>query len=155
MQNEERINGLENQVRTLKRIVYGFGCILVAGIVVGATNMQTVPDLIQAKKFEVVNDEGKVVAKLSATEDGGRFDIRNKDSKLVGGLIATEYGGMFSIRNKDGKPVAQIYPNIDGAGGLSINNNDGKAVVLLSNIKNVGGMLLILDNKGKTTSTLP
>ena len=49
MQNEERINGLENQVRTLKRIVYGFRCLLVTGLVVGATSLQTVPDLIQAK----------------------------------------------------------------------------------------------------------
>jgi len=38
MQNEERINGLETQVRTLKRVVYGFGCLFVAGIVVGATS---------------------------------------------------------------------------------------------------------------------
>ena len=42
MQNE--ITELRNQVRTLKRIVYGFGCLLVAGIVVGATSLQTVPD---------------------------------------------------------------------------------------------------------------
>ena len=40
MQNEERINGLETQVRTLKRIVYGFGCLLVAGVVVSATSVQ-------------------------------------------------------------------------------------------------------------------
>ena len=59
MQNEERINGLETQVRTLKRIVYGFGCLLVAGVVVSATSVQSVPDVIQAKRFEVVNDEGK------------------------------------------------------------------------------------------------
>ena len=52
MQNE--ITELRNQVRTLKRIVYGFGCLLVAGIVVGATSLQTVPDVIQAKKFEVI-----------------------------------------------------------------------------------------------------
>ena len=32
MQNE--ITELRNQVRTLKRIVYGFGCLLVAGVVV-------------------------------------------------------------------------------------------------------------------------
>ena len=62
MQNEERINGLETQVRTLKRIVYGFGCLLVAGIVVGATSLQTVPDVIQAKSFEAVNDVGNVLA---------------------------------------------------------------------------------------------
>jgi hypothetical protein len=34
MQNE--ITELRNQVRTLKRIVYGFGCLLVAGVVVAA-----------------------------------------------------------------------------------------------------------------------
>jgi len=50
MQNEERVTGLENQVKTLKRIVYGFGCLLVAGIVVAATSLQTVPDVIQAGK---------------------------------------------------------------------------------------------------------
>ena len=58
MQNDERINGLETQVRTLKRIVYGFGCLLVAGVVVSATSLQTVPDVFRAKQFEVVNDEG-------------------------------------------------------------------------------------------------
>ena len=63
MQNE--ITELRNQVRTLKRIVYGFGCLLVAGVVVSATSLQTVPDVIQAKKFEVVNGEGKVLVELS------------------------------------------------------------------------------------------
>ena len=66
MQNE--ITELRNQVRTLKRIVYGFGCLLVAGIVVGATTLQTVPDVIQAKRFEVVNEDGKTVAGLFADE---------------------------------------------------------------------------------------
>ena len=85
MQNEERINGLETQVRTLKRIVYGFGCLLVAGIVVGATSLQFVPDVIYAKKFEVVNDEGKVVVKMGASNDGGGLGIFNNDGKIVVG----------------------------------------------------------------------
>ena len=72
MQNEERINGLETQVRTLKRIVYGFGCLLVAGIVVGATTLQTVPDVIRAKVFQVVNDDGVVVASFKARNRGKR-----------------------------------------------------------------------------------
>ena len=36
MQNE--ITELRNQVRTLKRIVYGFGCVLVAGVVIAAAS---------------------------------------------------------------------------------------------------------------------
>ena len=73
MQNE--ITELRNQVRTLKRIVYGFGCLLVAGVVVGATNMQRVPTVIQAKKFEVVNNTGKVVSALHFDYAGGLFEI--------------------------------------------------------------------------------
>ena len=93
MQNEERINGLENQVRTLKRIVYGFGCLLVAGVVVSATSLQTVPDVIQAKKFEVVNDEGKVVASFYAYMGGGMLSFSNKDGGVVAGLGSDEVNG--------------------------------------------------------------
>lgn len=69
MQNE--INELRNQVRTLKRMLFGvFGVVIVGGLLAGTT-MQSVPDLIQAKKFEVVNDEGKTVVAFYALPDGG------------------------------------------------------------------------------------
>jgi len=132
MQNEERINGLETQVRTLKRIVYGFGCLLVAGIVVGATSLQTVPDLIQAKSFRVVNDEGKASVLISADEDGG----------------------MVGIFNKNGKPVVSMYAKADGCGGLNLSKKDGKSVVLISADAD-GGMLITLDDKGEVTSMTP
>jgi hypothetical protein len=100
MQNE--ITELRNQVRTLKRIVYGFGCLLVAGVVVGATSLQTVPDVIQAKKFEVLNGEGKVVAILSAHEEGGGLKNFNNAGKPVSLLSATEAGAEININNKHG-----------------------------------------------------
>jgi len=81
MQNEERINGLETQVRTLKRLVYGFGCLLVAGVVVGATSLQRVPNEIQAKQFEVVNDEGKKIVIIGKRDDGGGGGLATFDSK--------------------------------------------------------------------------
>jgi len=128
MQNE--ITELRNQVRTLKRIVYGFGCLLVAGVVVSATSLQTVPDVIEAKMFRVVNDEGKPVAGLYAGEDGGWLEIRNKDGKDVAGLRASADGGTLGIRNKDGKPVAGLFAT------------------------EKGGVLMTIDNKGEI-STLP
>ena len=108
MQNEDRINGLETQVRTLKRIVYGFGCLLVAGIVVGATSLQTVPDVIQAKKFEVMNNEGNKVAVLFATEYGGICVLKNNDRKRVGSIISTPGGGALIISNNKGEPTSSL-----------------------------------------------
>ena len=100
---ENEITELRNQVRTLKRIVYGFGCLLVAGIVVGATSLQTVPDLIQAKHFRVVNDEGKTAVLISADEDGGAVSIFNKNGKIIISMYAKAGGSTIGLTNKDEK----------------------------------------------------
>ena len=45
---QTEIDVLKAQVKTLKRMFYGFGCLLVAGIALAATSMQGGPDVIQA-----------------------------------------------------------------------------------------------------------
>ena len=110
MQNE--ITELRNQVRTLKRIVYGFGCVLVAGYAVG-TSMQTVPDVIQAKKFEVVNDEGKVIVKLG---------------NLVGGGVDN---GILVTRNSKGQTLVELGVIEGGNGADRTQNGKGQTLVEL------------------------
>ena len=110
MQNEERIAVLELQYRTMKRIVLGVAWVIslnfaicsliIVGYFVSTTN---VPDVIQTKKFEVLNDEGKTVVALATTKDGGVLRILNKDGKTVVGFGADADGGYFDILNKDGK----------------------------------------------------
>ena len=153
MQNE--ITYLRNQVRTLKRIVYGFGCLFVAGIVVGATSLQTVPDVIQAKKFEVVNDEGKVVASFYANMGGGMLSFSNKDGEVVAGLGSDEVngGGVLGINNKDGKIVAGIYADENG-GVARVLNNKFTEVVQIDVDKNGDGQLRIFDREGKQFARL-
>ena len=155
MQNE--ITELRNQVRTLKRIVYGFGCLLVAGIVVGATSLQTVPDVIQAKQFDVVNDEGKVVAGMSGQfADGGMLIVANKDGELVATLGANTDGGVLMIANKDGKLVAQIRVDTDGGGGdgmLMVANKDENPVATLVATP-YGGMLGIFNREGQSVAQI-
>ena len=156
MQNEERINGLETQVRTLKRIVYGFGCLFVAGVVVSATSLQTVPDVIQAKKFEVVNGDEKVVASFYASMGGGMLSFSNKDGKVVAGLGSDEVngGGVLGINNKDGKTVAGIYADENG-GVARVLNNKFTEVVQIGADANGDGLMKTSDNKGQTTSRIP
>ena len=175
MQNE--ITELRNQVRTLKRIVYGFGCLLVAGVVVGATSLQTVPDVIQAKKFQVVTDEGKVIVGLGYGGGGGLLrifnqygkqfavlglrgegegglGISNKDGVEVAALLAYEDLGMLGIYNKDGEPVAGIDAT-PGGGELHIFNKDWKRVVAIGADANGDGLMTTHDSKGVVTSRSP
>ena len=156
MQNEERINCLETQVRTLKRIVYGFGCLLVAGIVVGATSLQFVPDVIYAKKFEVVNDEGKSVVLIGADEDGGVLGIFNKDLKLVT-VIGTgkDADGVLDIRSKEGKKIASISVDNYGNGMFTIFNKNKNPIARIQTEADLCGHFRTFNNKGETTSSLP
>ena len=155
MQNEERINGLENQVRTLKRIVYGFGCLLVAGVIVSATSLQTVPDVIQAKKFEVVNDEGKVVASFYPSMGGGMLSFSNKDGEVVAGLGSDEVngGGVLGINNKEGKRVAGIHADENGGVARVFNNKFTEVAGIRATPD--GGVLGLFNNEGEVTSTNP
>ena len=154
MQNE--ITELRNQVRTLKRIVYGFGCLLVAGVIVSATSVQTVPDVIQAKKFEVVNDEGKVVASFYANMGGGMLSFSNKDGEVVAGLGSDEVngGGVLGINNKDGKIVAGIFANENG-GVARVLNNKFTEVVRIDVDNNGYGEIKVTNSEGEDVSEAP
>ncbi|MDP7005324.1 MAG: hypothetical protein QF718_03845 [Phycisphaerales bacterium] len=122
MQNEERINGLETQVRTLKRIVYGFGCLLVAGVVVSATTLQTVPDVIQAKSFEVISENGKPVVVLNShLLDTGESDVNER----------VYYGSMSSLNSKGGTLVTLGSNNCTGTGQIATLNGYGRLLVKL------------------------
>lgn len=71
MTEEVRIKMLEGQVRNLRRITYVSGLILAAGLVLAATGVQRVPDVMQAKKFEVINANGQVVVQMASNATGG------------------------------------------------------------------------------------
>ena len=57
LENQLRIQ--QSQVRRQRRWNIALGAVVVVGGLMAATGVRSVPDVIQAKKFEVVNDEGK------------------------------------------------------------------------------------------------
>ena len=145
MQNE--INELRNQVRTLKRMLFGvFGVVVVGGLL-AATSLQSVPDIIQAKKFEVVNGDGKRVVTISADEIGGAFVVLNNDEKPVVGVLSNAEGGSFSVYNKDGTPAFGMITKANG-GQLGIANKDGLPAALIFADADGGGVIVTTDSNG-------
>ena len=108
MQNE--LNGLRNQVRTLKRMLFGvFGLVVVGGLL-AATTLQSVPDVIRAKQFQVVNDEGTVIVEIGATADGGQLRVRNKDGKQVAAIFADANGdGLMTTHDSKGVVTSRSF----------------------------------------------
>ena len=129
MQNEERINGLETQVRTLKRIVYGFGCLLVAGVVVSATSLQSVLPIVKAKQFQVVNESGVVTALITndKSNNGGLwlYDSKGTPSiKITGGF---GMGTGLTVLNEQQNKVVNIFDGTMLGGWIMLNDEDGEA----------------------------
>jgi hypothetical protein len=155
MSTDTRIESLETQVRTLKRMLFGvFGLVVVGGLL-AATSLQSVPDVIRAKQFEVVNDEVKVVASFYANMGGGMLSFSNKDGEVVVGLGSDEVngGGVLGINNKDGKIVAGIYADENGGVARVFNNKFTEVAGIRATPD--GGVLGLFNNEGKLTSLLP
>ena len=151
MQNE--ITELRNQVRTLQRIVYGFGCLLVAGLVIGATSLQTVPDVIQAKRFEVLSDDGNAVVVL----DSLILELEVPLNEEV------HYGTITTLNSKGGTLVTLGANLCFGTGQLLTMNANGRLLVKIGaefqkrryGVVGNGGLVETYQENGTLTSYSP
>ncbi len=94
MPTDPRITTLETQVRTLKKLlVAAFGTAALAGLL-AATSLQNIPEVVQARKFQVVNANGQVVAQMGAT-NSGTGEVLTWDTKNIIAVMNTG----FSTKN--------------------------------------------------------
>ena len=160
MITDTRIESLETQVRTLKRMLFGvFGLVVVAGLL-AATSLQSVPDVIQAKSFKVMNDEGVPVAILGEYEGWGVLSIHDKKGKPVARLRAANYvphdgapevgGGLLNIFNKDSQSVVHVGVDKDGNGVVETQSGKGQTLVELGATTDGSGMVVTENGKGGT-----
>jgi hypothetical protein len=59
------------------------GLVLVIGISLGAVTMPSVTDVLQARRFEVVDETGRVVVAAHATAVGGRLEVVSNIGRQV------------------------------------------------------------------------
>ena len=78
-----RLTILERHVCCYQRLTLALGLVLVIGISLGAVTMPSVADVLQAKRFEVVDEAGKVVVAAYATAVGGRLEVASNIGRQV------------------------------------------------------------------------
>ena len=157
MLNEDRITVLETQVRTLKRIVCLVCSLLVAGVIVSATSMQTVPNLIQAKSIEVVNDDGTTLVRMGVTKNGqGMIRTMNAEGEDLVRLGVTISGkGIVRTMNGMGQELVQLGVNTKGQGIVKTMNGMGQPLVRLGVDNTDQGTVWTYNKDGNTTASLP
>lgn len=66
MSIEQRFERMERQIKRLRLTVFGLVAVLLAVPLVGAVMPQEIPDVIEARKFRVIDENGKVRAGMLA-----------------------------------------------------------------------------------------
>ncbi len=78
-----RLTILERRVCCYQRLTLALGLVLVIGISLGAVTMPSVADVLQARRFEVVDEAGTVAVAAYATAVGGRLEVVSNIGRQV------------------------------------------------------------------------
>ena len=133
---EDRIASLEKSNRRLRAMVLGVFLAGAAGVGLGMTHASKVPDVIQAKKFEVVNDDGVRVVGLGSPFGGaGAVELFDKEGRTMVILGSVRSKGTIRTLNGDGDgdPTMVVLGATSGGEGLvtTHNRNGGRVMVSL------------------------
>ena len=97
---EHRVVALEQQMRDAHRqagryrvAAMALGLGLVGVTTLAASMSPQVADVLQARRFEVVDADGLVVVAASAGANGGKLDIWNSEHRNVARLSVNAHGG--------------------------------------------------------------
>ena len=78
-----RLTILERRVGCYQRLTLALGLVLVMGISLGVVTMPSVADVLQARRFEVVDETGTVAVAAYATAVGGRLEVVSNIGRQV------------------------------------------------------------------------
>ena len=118
---------------------------------VGQGDQVPVPDVIRAKSFEVVGDDGEVFIRLyRAAANSHIVLLDNQEARI--NLMAGKHG-MIVTHNNHGHPLLRTGMNEAGGGTLTIYGTERKQAVTLSAGPD-GGRFDVRNNKGRPTVVL-
>lgn len=130
---------MERLERQNKRLNWGLCATVLTGLsllLMGQNSSQDVPDVIRAKRFEVVDDQGKALVILAAGEGAGlilTFDEKGNGLVAIG---APEGGG--AVATFDGKgnqkenQLVAIGATSDGTAQIATYDGKGNKLVMIS-----------------------
>ena len=112
---EMRVQTLEKQARRYRMTTALLGLVCVGFIGLAANAPKPVTDEIRAKKFVVVDDQGKEVLHLSSGPLGGIMNIHNRTGFPVLMAGASEKGGKIIMADDQGNQFVKL--TVEEAGG--------------------------------------
>ena len=132
-----------------------FGGVLVLSGMIASSLLQTSDaqqsqsDIVKAREFHVVNENGATAAVIASHPSGKGLAIKNAFGRVGMNVIIDSDGGSLSIQDSNGKVAVLILPGSNG-GSLSIQDSNGELVAGLS-AGSEGGFLSVHDAKNESS----
>ena len=153
MNVEQRLAKLERTSRYWRFTAVALGLTLVAITAMGlADDAEQVPDVIKARRFEVVNEQGTPQVILSQHEQlGGAIGTYNPQGERVVliSLNATGVGGVINTFDGKGGKLVEIGAAEGRGGAIATYDGKGGELVEIGVTKNDEGVITTYDGKGR------
>ena len=140
---EQRIERIEKDNRLLKWAMTALCVMAVGALVAGQTAIEAIPDVIRAKKIEVVDRNGRPVITLVAGLEGGTCMLWRTDGSKAASLRANATGGGLTLANRKGKNILNAGATESEQGGILQILNQESAIGLALGAAKDGGSLLL------------
>ena len=150
---EDRLTRLERRNRRLTLALVLIGVVAALIVTTGMDRADAVPEKVTARRFELVDENGKVQAVLGVANDSPFLNLSDKNGKLRVGLGVTM--GMvpsLSLFDDNGNPRAGLMV-IKDSSILNLSDANGHVRANLGTTKN-GGNVLLMDENGKVRASL-
>ena len=151
---EMRFQKIEATNRRYKRIIILMMAAF-ATVFMAFRSNKTALDVIQARRFEVVDNEGNVLVNLTQDDGKGIIKTYNKEGKkLVNITYTSKNEGYLGLEDGNGQETMRFSSSNEGGGGyIGIFNPSGKRTMTLCN-DNSGGNIYLGNSNGDTRATM-
>ncbi len=129
MEPEATLKGMERQCRRY-RWLFGLAALLLAALL-GYGAATPTPEVIRARRFELVDAQGRVLLRLRGWPAGGLIEVKNVFGETTTWIGQTADGhGVMTISSGEGRGVIGAGADPDGNGFISILDHEGKGRAL-------------------------
>jgi hypothetical protein len=146
---EHRIAQLEKNIRFYRVVFTGFIIVSAAAVSMSFRSKTPVPDVVQAKAFQVVDDAGNVLVEINKEDGNGQLSTYSPTGTRLVSLFTSDAGcGAINTFNYDGKAIFKVTNTAGGGGYMALFNNDKKEIAELGVTDMGSGYFRINDNTG-------
>jgi len=155
IQLEQRIAQLEKNLRWHRFIFMGSAALIICLVIMSFNHKKNAPDILEAKAFHVVDDNGNVLVEINKEDGSGQLSTYSTTGKRLVSLLSTEEGaGGINTYDKSGAELFKVTNTKNGGGYLALFNGKLQEIAELGVTEIQSGYFRINDSKGNKMAWL-